>query len=160
MKILLITLPRTGSTSLLKQISTERGLNSISEPFNEVDNNIEKYKKFNWKFTNNICVKTHINHREIPFYLDFVKFFDEVILLSRKDLIACAESLSYANHFKNFDSQYVWVNTPNIKYNIELIKKFDKKLLELSKMINTNIIYYEDIFDVNSSNRLRIVNQI
>ena len=45
-------------------------------------------------------------------------------------------------------------------YNIELIKKFDKKLLELSKMINTNIIYYEDIFDVNSSNRLRIVNQI
>jgi len=158
MKILLITLPRTGSTSLLKQISTERGLNSISEPFNEVNNNIEKYKKFDWEFTNNICVKTHINHREIPFYLDFVKFFDDVILLSRKDLIACAESLSYANHFKNFDSHYVWVNTPNIKYNIELIKKFDKKLLELSKMINTNIIYYEDIFDVNSSNRLRIVN--
>ena len=56
MKILLITLPRTGSTSLLKQISTERGLNSISEPFNEVNNNIEKYKKFDWEFTNNICV--------------------------------------------------------------------------------------------------------
>ena len=76
MKILLITLPRTGSTSLLKQISTERGLNSISEPFNEVNNNIEKYKKFDWEFTNNICVKTHINHREISFYLDFVKFLN------------------------------------------------------------------------------------
>jgi hypothetical protein len=102
MKVLLITLPRTGSTSLLKKISEEQNLNPISEPFNDVNGNLEKYKDYNWENMNNICVKTHINHKDVTFYLEFIKFFDEVVLLSRKDLNACAESLSYANHFQNF----------------------------------------------------------
>ena len=62
MKVLLITLPRTGSTSLLKKISEEQKVNPISEPFNDVNGNLEKYKDYNWKNANNICVKTHINH--------------------------------------------------------------------------------------------------
>ena len=51
MKVLLITLPRTGSTSLLKRISKEQKLNSISEPFNNVNGNLEKYKDYDWKNT-------------------------------------------------------------------------------------------------------------
>ena len=155
MKILLITLPRTGSTSLLKKISEEQNLNSISEPFNDVNNNLEKYKNYNWENINNICVKTHINHKDVKFYLDFVKFFDEVILLSRKDSNACAESLSYANYFQNFTEKYDWINTPNLNENIKLVKEFTKELEKLSKLTNIKISYYEDLFDVNSQNKLR-----
>jgi len=155
MKILLITLPRTGSTSLLKKISKEQKLNSISEPFNNVNGNLEKYKDYKWKNENDICVKTHINHKSIRFYLDFVKFFDKVILLSRKDLNALAESLSYANHFQNFTEKYEWITTPNLNQNIKLVKEFNKELEKLSKLINIDILYYEDLFNSESEDKLR-----
>jgi hypothetical protein len=155
MKILLITLPRTGSTSLLKKISEAQNLNSISEPFNDVTGNLEKYKDYNWENMNNICVKTHINHKDVAFYLEFIKFFDEVVLLSRKDLNACAESLSYANHFQNFAEKYEWINTPNLNENIKLVKQFNKKLSKLSKLTNIKILYYEDLFNIKSEDKLR-----
>jgi hypothetical protein len=155
MKILLITLPRTGSTSLLKKIVEQQNLISISEPFNDVNGNLEKYKDYNWKSTNNICVKTHINHKDVRFYLDFIKFFDEVILLSRKDLNACAESLSYANHFQNFTEKYKWIKTPNLNNNIKLVNEFNKELEKLSKLINIDILYYEDLFNSESEDKLR-----
>jgi hypothetical protein len=155
MKILLITLPRTGSTSLLKKISEEENLIPISEPFNDINGNFKKYKNYNWENEDNICVKKHINHKDIPFYLDFMKFFNKVILLSRKDLNACAESLSYANHFQNFTEKYEWTNTPNLKHNIKLINEYNEKLEKLSKLIDINISYYENLFDINSENKLR-----
>ena len=155
MKILLITLPRTGSTSLLKTISEEQKLNPISEPFNDVNGNFEKYKDYDWKNINDICVKTHINHKDITFYLKFIKFFDEVILLSRKDLNACAESLSYANYFQNFTEKYEWINTSNLNENIKLVKEFNKNLEKLSKLTNIKILYYEDLFNIESEDKLR-----
>jgi hypothetical protein len=154
-KILLITLPRTGSTSLLKKISEEKNLRPISEPFNELVDNPNQYKNINWEDLDNVCVKTHINHMDLSFYLSFIKLFDEVILLSRRDLKLCAESLSYANYFKNFSEKYVWVNTPNLEENIELVIKFNEDLKTLSKLINIDILYYEDLFDINSKNKLR-----
>ena len=155
MKVLLITLPRTGSTSLLKTISKEQKLNSISEPFNNVNGNLEKYKDYDWKNINDICVKTHINHKDVTFYLKFIKFFDEVILLSRKDLNACAESLSYANYFQNFTEKYEWIKTPNFNENIKLVKEFNEELEKLSKLTNIKISYYEDLFDSESEYKLR-----
>jgi hypothetical protein len=155
MKILLITLPRTGSTTLLKTISEKQKLNPISEPFNDVNGNSQKYKYYNWKNTNDICVKTHINHKDILFYLEFIKFFDEVILLSRKDLNACAESLSYANHYQNFTEKYEWIKTPNLNKNIKLVNEFDAELEKLSKLTNIKILYYEDLFNTESEDKLR-----
>ena len=155
MKVLLITLPRTGSTSLLKKKSKEQKLNSIGEPFNNVNGNLEKYKDYDWKNINDICVKTHINHKDITFYLKFIKFFDEVILLSRKDLNACAESLSYANYFQNFTEKYEWIKTPNFNENIKLVKEFNEELEKLSKLTNIKISYYEDLFDSESEYKLR-----
>jgi len=155
MKVLLITLPRTGSTSSLKNISEEQKLNPISEPFNNINGNLEKYKDYNWESTNDICVKTHINHKDIPFYLEFIKFFDEVILLSRKDLNACAESLSYANHYQNFTEKYKWIKTPNLNENIKLVKQFNEELEKLSKLTNIKISYYEDLFNPELEDKLR-----
>jgi hypothetical protein len=155
MKILILALARSGSTSLLKRISEEQKLNSIGEPFNNINGNLEKYKDYDWKNTNDICVKTHINHKDVTFYLEFIKFFDEVILLSRKDLNACAESLSYANYFQNFTEKYEWINTPNLNQNIKLVKEFDEELKKLSKLTNIKISYYEDLFNTESEEKLR-----
>ncbi len=155
MKILLITLPRTGSTSLLKKIGEEQNLISINEPFNNVNGNLEKYKYYNWENANNICVKTHINHKDVTFYLKFIKFFNEVILLSRKDLNALAESLSYANYFQNFTEKYKWIKTPNLNENIKLVKEFNEELEKLSKLTNIKISYYEDLFNLESEYKLR-----
>lgn len=155
MKILLITLPRTGSTSLLKNISEKHNLQAISEPFNISNNNSEKYKNFDWNNVKEICVKTHINHMDVTFYLDFAKLFDKVILVSRKNLKLCAESLSYANYFGNFSEKYEWINTPNLNENIKLVKKFHNDLKKLSNLINVDIVYYEDLFDMNSEDKLR-----
>jgi hypothetical protein len=155
MKILLITLPRTGSTSLLKNLSEQYHLKAISEPFNPSTKNLEQYENFDWNTANEICVKTHINHKDILFYSNFVKLFDRIILVSRKDLKLCAESLSYANYFGNFSEKYEWINTPNLIDNIRLVKKFDADLKKLSELININILYYEDLFDINSENKLR-----
>ena len=155
MKILLITLPRTGSTSLLKKIAEEYNLKPISEPFNSSINNLEKYENYDWINSNEICVKTHINHKDIVFYLDFVKLFDKVILVSRKNLKLCAESLSYATFFRNFTEKYEWINTPNLISTVKLVKKFDKDLKKLSELINIDVIYYEDLFDISSENKLR-----
>ncbi len=155
MKILLITLPRTGSTSLLKKIGEEQNLISINEPFNNVNGNLEKYKYYNWENANNICVKTHINHKDVTFYLKFIKFFNEVILLSRKDLNALAESLSYANYFQNFTEKYKWIKTPNLNENIKLVKEFNEELEKLSKLTNIKISYYEDLFNLESEDKLR-----
>lgn len=158
MKILLITLPRTGSNSLLKKISKEDNLDPINEPFNRLPNKLKEYKNFDWQNSDNLCVKTHINHMDISFYLEFVKFFDKVILVSRRDLKSCAESLSYAHHFKNFTDKYVWTITPNFKDTMKFVEKIDKDLYELSKLINIDILYYEDLFDVNSEDKLRSEN--
>lgn len=158
MKILLITLPRTGSNSLLKIISEEENLVPINEPFNSLPNKLKQYKNFDWKNTDNLCVKTHINHMDISFYLEFVQFFNKVILVSRRDLKACAESLAYAHHFKNFTDKYVWSMTPNFKHTMKFVEKINEDLRELSKLINTDISYYEDLFDVNSEHKLRSEN--
>jgi hypothetical protein len=82
--------------------------------------------------------------------------FDKIILLSRKNLTECAESLSYANYFKNFTQTYKWIKTPNLNKNIKLVEKFNDEMIKLSTIINLNITYYEDVFDVNSEDRLRI----
>ena len=63
--------------------------------------------------------------------------------------------LAYANYFNNFLEKYTWHITPNLINNIKLIKIFDEDLQKLSKLINIDILYYEDLFDINSENKLR-----
>jgi tRNA (Thr-GGU) A37 N-methylase len=78
-----------------------------------------------------------------------------VILLSRKDLNALAESLSYANYFQNFTEKYKWIKTPNLNENIKLVKEFNEELEKLSKLTNIKISYYEDLFNLESEDKLR-----
>ena len=157
MKILIISLPRTGSTSFLKNICKKHNLKEIHEPFDQVNGNLQNYKNFDFVNELNIGVKTHINHMDIDFYVNYFKIFDKVFLLSRKNLKECAESLSYANYTNTYLSKYSYRRTPNLDNTIKLVNDLNDKITTLSKLINVDIMYYEDVFDVNSVERLRMI---
>jgi hypothetical protein len=160
MKILIISLPRTGSTSLLKSISKSKKLKEVFEPFDGTN-------RFPYDDTmDNVVVKTIVLAQKPlnvldynEWILEFSKKFDEVILLSRKNLIECAESHAYAvfNRNKGFTSYapYMWEETPNFDKCYSDIIKWDTTLKILSTQLNIPITYYEDIYDLNSNNRLR-----
>lgn len=154
MKILIISLPRTGSTSLLHKISKEKNLKPYFEPFDGSGRVI-------YNNEDNSVVKTIICQHDNNIKLS--ESFDEIILLSRRDLKACAESHSYRVHnsSKGFNSnqQYFWEETPIDQIAYDDIIKWNDEIHSLSKILNVPITYYEDIFDPNSENRLRLGNK-
>lgn len=153
MSVLIISLPRTGSTSLLRKVAKEKNLKPLFEPFdgtNRVTYNNEK----------NVVVKTIICHHSNN--LELATNFDEIILLSRKNLIECIESHAYQTYFsknKNYNSNnpYYYEEVPleifKLCYND--IMKWDVEIKELSKQLNIPITYYEDLYNPNSEERLR-----
>ena len=90
--------------------------------------------------------------------IDLTKHFDEVVLLSRKNLTDCAESWSYLIHKeKSFKSNqpYLWEKTPNYNEEYGNILKWNDELLFVSNELNIPITYYEDIYNPADTNRLR-----
>lgn len=158
MKILIISLPRTGSTSLMNKIAKEKNIEFISEPY---DGRKKQIKNFPDSCVVKSIIKQHppnVNNI-IEWYVNFAKEFDDVILLSRKDLKSCWESLSYFTYNEKYgfksNSDYYWEETPNIDYYRNYILECDNLMNSLSTKMEKKIQYYEDIYDVNSKKRLR-----
>ena len=159
--ILIIALPRTGSTNLGTTLSKKHGLEYIFEPFNfytslPVENSYHKKLVKTMVFD---CPKYINENQRLNFILDLTKKFEEVILLSRKDLNAVVESWSYLkyNNDKNFNSkkEYFWEETPNLQIEKEFIKNCQKDIDYLSNHLNVDLTYYEDLYDPNSPERYR-----
>ena len=161
MKVLIIALPRTGSTSLLSIISQQRNLKSIFEPFHPTPiGNWDSYDKNE----DNIVVKTIVCHHNNN--IELCKNFDEVILLGRKNFKEHLESHSFHVYFsktKGYHSAnpYIYKTPPNDV--VELCEndlvKWNSEIENLSKLLNVEISYYEDLFDIDSSERLRLKEQ-
>lgn len=153
MSILIIALPRTGSTSLLYKLAKKNNLNPLFEPF-------DKTGRVNYNGEKNIVLKTIICHH--PNNLELSKGFDEVILLSRKNILECTESHAYQTYFsktKNYNSnnEYYYEEVPSKIFQLcyNDIIKWNEELNELSLKLNIPITYYEDLYDLNDKNRLR-----
>jgi hypothetical protein len=162
MSILIIALPRTGSSELGRRLSTHNKFKYEFEPFNPSVGlpPLTDFKK--------IVLKTIIFH--LPYYIkeenrinwliEITKNFDEVVLLSRKNLTDCAESWSYLIHKekqKSFKSNqpYLWEKTPNYEEEYRNILKWNDELNYISNELNIPITYYEDIYDSNDGGKLR-----
>ena len=167
MNILIISLPRTGSTELGKDISNKHKLKYECEPFNGGDRLLHN------KDLQNIVLKTILFHlpnyieepNRINWLVELSQNFNEVILLSRRNLVACAESwayLQYNEKQKSFraDSEYLWEKTPNYDDEFNFIKKCNSELEFISQKLNIPITYYEDIYNENDSKKLRKGNRI
>jgi hypothetical protein len=163
MKILIISLPRTGSTSLMTNLSKIHKINPVFEPFNPLNPPQRNITEFE-----NSVVKTIIFHKpkhiqeqeRLNWLVELTHKFDQSILLSRKDTIACAESWAYLNHKGktvgfNSTSKYLWERTPNYERELENIKFMNDELSFISIKTNIPITYYEEIFDLKDSSRLR-----
>ena len=153
MSILIISLPRTGSTSLLYKLAKENELTPLFEPFDNsgrVQYNGEK----------NVIVKTIICHH--PNNLELISNFDEIILLNRRNLKELIESHSYQTYFLktgyNSNNPYVYKEPPQEIINLctSDILNWNEEINRLSEITKIPITYYEDIFDSNSSDRLRL----
>ena len=161
MSILIIALPRTGSTELGRRLSVENKLRYEFEPFNPLAE-----LKYDESYKNKV-VKTMVFHT--PFFIkeedrlnwliEISKDFKRVILLSRKDLNACTESWSYLLYKtkKGFKSthEYVWEKTPNYGEEYDNILKWNDELKLISNELNIPITYYEDIYNPTDKGRLR-----
>lgn len=164
--ILIISTPRTGSSSLLYSFMDK--FNIFDEPLNpfKIDKSTTS-AFFNLIQTEtNIVVKTMIDHIPydysskgksvtldiiIDFYLDIIKEFDVVVLLDRTDVNAQIESnkrVSLDYHQKN-----------NFKYDIEKSLKYlfyQKYLIrELSDKLNMNLSFYEELYYGDTKNTLK-----
>ena len=160
MKILIISLPRCGSTNLLLNTAKKYNLKGIFEPFD--GSNREQYNEK----MKNIVVKTIVGHQtnsdlsHLLFLENLSKQFNQVILLSRKDLISCAQSHAYVVYNKERKkvssiSEYYWEPTPIDELCLQNIIDWDNTLKKLSEKIIVPITYYEDIYDVSSNEKLR-----
>jgi hypothetical protein len=162
MNILIISLPRTGSTELGKDISNKHGLKYECEPFNGSDRLLHN------KDLQNIVLKTILFHlpnyieepNRINWLVELSQNFNEVILLSRRNLVSCAESwayLMYNEGQKSFkaDSEYLWEKTPNYDEEFKFIQMCNLELDSISQKLNIPITYYEDIYNENDDSRLR-----
>jgi hypothetical protein len=160
MRILIISLPRTGSTSLLHSIANSKKLKPLFEPFDGT-NRVTYEDEMS-----NIVLKTIVDVQRpencddyLNWIIKFSKSFDEIILLSRKDLKACAESHAYSVHnrkngFTSTDS-YLWEPTPVDELCYNNIIKWNSVLNTLSNVFNIPITYYEDLYNPNDIGRLR-----
>jgi hypothetical protein len=159
MKILIIALPRTGSTSLLEKYEKKFNLTSLFEPYDGSGRWIYNSE------LNDVVMKTMIYHTPYGYsdvidgYVELSKEFDEVILLTRKNLNECAESWAYLKHFnhKNFNSvkEYVWKNVPDLEKHTNDIIRWNQELIIIGEILNIGLTYYEDIFDIKSNERYR-----
>ena len=160
MKILIVSLPRTGSSELLWRLSSYLNLKYIYEPFDTTGrwNYIEGEDDVIVKSL--IFDKTDDYENNIDFYTDLAKSFDKVILLSRKDLNACSESWAYYRTIKDSTGEmtmhkYEWQPTDNFSEIVSNVIQWHKQLKQLSDILNVPLTYYEDIFDPNSPERYR-----
>ena len=154
MRVLIMALPRTGSTSLLYNISKERDLRPIFEPFDWSGRFLYNDNM------DNVVVKTIIYQH--PNNIELSKKFDEVILLNRRNFNDHLESYSYLYHNKPLGyhsaKPYKYISPPAdvIKEAEKLLIKMNEDLKYLSDTLNIPIQYYEDLFNPESEGRLRL----
>ena len=163
MKILIIALPRTGSSNLLFSLAKDKNLIPIFEPFSQLKKNDDIIRTYNSN-DDNVIVKTIIFQH--PDNISLCKEFDEIILLSRKDLLACAESWAYfsKNKINGFGSwlPYVYegITDTEVKYSLKVLVEYNSLLKQISNTLDVPITYYEDLYDLSSPNKLRKSNKV
>jgi hypothetical protein len=159
MRILVISLPRTGSTSFSKDLAKENNLSFVFEPFAPNAELLNALKNFDIDHTkDNVVVKTLVNDEyDVDWFIEFSKGFDKTHLLSRRNLKQCIDSWAYLNHNRgkiDFETEYYWEITPNYGECQQQIIRWEEKLQLIATELNQKVLYYEDIFGYNN-NKLR-----
>ena len=147
--ILIIAVPRSGSTSLLNSFKKYK---LFSEPLNAyIKDGFTTKSFFNLIKNKNIVIKTMSDHTpsdwegtNLSFNLSIIPYFDYVILLDRKDI--SQQEQSY-HRILDVDLEIKDEFTPKLRKNAIKYLYLQKYLLrELADNLDLDITYYEDIF--------------
>jgi hypothetical protein len=153
---LIIGIPRSGTTTLMKSISSAYNIPYIYEPFrfgNKITDNKNVVIKTQLHQINNLFHSGNVinEHLEkcVPFYVEFSKQFDNIILINRKDTKSQSESLSAHHNGIGEKQKYIYheqlysEESKLLYNNIKLLNKF---LIKLSEIIKIPIDTYEDVY--------------
>jgi hypothetical protein len=162
MRILIVGIPRSGTTSVYNSIKSQYSeLPSFYEPWfwrknGEID--IDSYK--------DLLIKTLIYQKPNPilkrgyqlidcldFYRELVPKFDKVILLSRRNLNEAAVSYDYAFKSKNWQTEYSTDSLPK-QWTIHMYEVISNRIEVLGNEFNLKVWYYEDLFNANNINTI------
>jgi hypothetical protein len=153
---LIIGIPRSGTTSLMKSIASANNLPYIYEPFRrrikefEIENVVFKTQlsQIDDKFKTGTVTEEHLQQC-VDFYVDFSKNFDKVILILRKNTKENAESLSVQNSGMDERAKYLYHNHlyDNLAEKLEIkIKMVNEYMVKLSNLLNVPIDTYENVY--------------
>ena len=141
MKILILCIPRSGSSTLAYAIGKTYGIKKFYEPFNKAQTLVwdDKY------YDTDHVLKTMIydtNLETFPFSI-----YDRIIYLSRRDLLEAAQSFSYAvenskGEYGEWLKPYILPKSDKPTWHYEWFKKIDLEL----KAVADKIVYYEDLY--------------
>ena len=174
MKILIVGIPRSGTTSLLKGIQSQ-GFYGISEPYNEWIRDELSYPLGELDIYDKIVVKTTSYQKPknykgtwVDFVKEFSKSFDKLIFLDRSKFDEHYESmlnLWYKSHVQKQPVMSPWASEdiPDLFRvgffaggAVHRLHKEKEELYLLSKDLKCDITYYEDLY----SNDTDKVNQL
>jgi len=173
MKILIVATPRSGSTSLLRAISTELKLIRYGEPWNtgiRLKKGVIKYpiEEKDSYVVKCICDQfpPSLDTNPIDFFTEYIKEFDKVILLSRQDKRAAYESFMYSD--LNRESYYwhkpYFIESTEGYENYKVKTEYFYKLYELIELIsirsNKPIYWYEDIYSGDKDKVIKVLTEL
>lgn len=180
MKILIIAIPRSGSTSLIRALSKILKIKRIDEPFNDRSNE-SLYENIQYDTIlvdairnlpkDDVVVKSLISinvSNLFNFLKGYSKLFDKVILLSRKSTKEASESFAYQqtkNETKppNWHDKWRYPKGGNELHEIRKwtrwMTKTKKNLEILSKEMNIEIDWYEDIYSGDKKKITKFLNK-
>lgn len=181
MKILILGLPRSGTTSLIKGIQQQK-YHAIIEPFNGgLQNAVEREYPLNDLLEHsNVVVKNTTYQKPKSwksdwhaFNLEFMQNFDKMIFLDRRDFDVHYNSIVHLWYRVSRDetTMQAWADEDvplNFAKGYELGGGKDKLYKEkesfrqlLSKIGHSdNIIYYEDLYGQDRDKSLQIINDL
>jgi hypothetical protein len=153
---LIIGIPRSGTTSLMKSIASAYELPYVYEPFRrgiknfEVDNIVFKTQlsQIDDEYYTEIVDEPHLK-KCVEFYTEFSKQFDKTILIVRNNIIENAQSLSVQNNGMEERSKYVYypeLYDETANKLIDKIKLINQYMLLLSNNLKIDIDTYEDVY--------------
>lgn len=166
MSILILALPRTGSSILMEALGKALGMYIVNEPFNPVAK-----KDFSVSFDSitpesNILVKSTIDATPgdsdpIEWYGNFSKKFKHHIFLDRYDTYDQCISFTNAKKTNRWHDNYkAEINEEDINKCQIWISKYKSMLEILSNQLNIPITYYENYFNQDVDIRRNEINRV
>lgn len=153
MRVLIIGTHRSGTTNLTRTLGKVCNLLYVGEPWNYGlwKKETYKYPEVLKRFT---LVKTIIEH--VPynlqgisifdFYADLVTYFDNVIILTRRDRVAMAESRAHAIARNQWQVKYSIDDPSKLYLDMDTVNERCDLIIKVAKSLSIPITWYEDLY--------------